>query len=251
MGGCLMGMYLTGVYLMSVCLLAVYLMSVHLISMHLTPAMSVNRLSLQLFNNYNAAPNPAAVSAIQLQVINACVPANFTNHANEVFTPLGCPGFGIKARYLRCQAMFHYNSNVAPNLVNLERAWRSRQAPLMSEEGRASHRDTLHRYTPHRRVSHSRVPHGRVPQDFPQSFKPGPLHGSEVDEDERDDRTKSEVLTVNLAGAFIRLALLEAKKAFQHIDDNNQPVVSDTNWSQYTCEALTAFLDNPDQDEYI
>jgi hypothetical protein len=137
MGGCLMGMYLTGVYLMSVCLLAVYLMSVHLISMHLTPAMSVNRLSLQLFNNYNAvqahanaAPNPAAVSAIQLQVINACVPANFTNHANEVFTPLGCPGFGIKARWLRCQAMFHYNPNVAPNLVNLERAWRSREAPL-------------------------------------------------------------------------------------------------------------------------
>jgi hypothetical protein len=26
--------------------------------------------------------------------------------------------------------MFHYNPNVAPNLVNLERAWRSRQAPL-------------------------------------------------------------------------------------------------------------------------
>jgi hypothetical protein len=42
------------------------------------PAMSVNRLSLQLFNNYNAvqahantAPKPAAVSAIRLQVINA------------------------------------------------------------------------------------------------------------------------------------------------------------------------------------
>jgi hypothetical protein len=98
------------------------------------PAMSVNRLSLQLFNNYNAAPNPAAVSAIQLQVINACVPANFANHTNEVFMPLGC--FGIKTRCLRCQAMFHYNPNVAPNLVNLERAWRRRQAPLnhLSEE---------------------------------------------------------------------------------------------------------------------
>jgi len=48
-----------------------------------------------------------------------------------------------------------------------------------------------------------------------------------------------------------RLALLEAKRAFQRIDDNNRPVVSDANWSQYTCEALTAFLDNPDQDEYI
>jgi hypothetical protein len=103
------------------------------------PAMSVNRLSLQLFNNYNAvqahanaAPNPAAVSAIRLQVINAWrgIPANFANHANEVFTPLGYPGFEIKARCLRCQAMFHYNLNVAPNLVNLERAWRSRKAPL-------------------------------------------------------------------------------------------------------------------------
>jgi len=145
-----------------------------------------------------------------------------------------------------------------------------------------------------------------------ESFKPGSLHGSEVDEDEHDDRTKSEVLTVNLAGAFIRyvlnfcaeqnpeneamlqfredpyrvrydlpklsldatddggiwvmttkepgvspwvwksrLALLEAKKAFQRIDDNNQPVVSDAHWSQYTCEALTALLDDSDQNEYI
>jgi hypothetical protein len=145
-----------------------------------------------------------------------------------------------------------------------------------------------------------------------ESFEPGSPHGGEVDEDEHDNRTKSEVLTVNLAGAFIRyvlnfcaeqnpenetmlefredpyrvrydlpklnldatddggiwvvatkepgvspwvwksrLALLEAKKAFQRIDDNNRPVVSDANWSQYTCEALTAFLDNPDQDEYI
>lgn len=140
----------------------------------------------------------------------------------------------------------------------------------------------------------------------------GSPHGSEVDEDEHDNRTKSEVLTANLAGAFIRyvlnfcaeqnpknetmlefredpyrvrydlpklkldatddggiwvvatkksgvspwtwesrLALLEAKKAFQRIDDKYQPVVSDANWSQYTCEALTAFLDNPDQNEYI
>jgi hypothetical protein len=47
------------------------------------------------------------------------------------------------------------------------------------------------------------------------------------------------------------LALLEAKRAFQSIDVNNQPVVSDANWSQYTCEALTAFLDNLDQDEYV
>ena len=145
-----------------------------------------------------------------------------------------------------------------------------------------------------------------------ESFELGSLHGGEVDEDEHDNRTKSEVLTVNLAGAFIRyvlnfcaeqdpenktmlefredpyrvrydlpelkldatddggiwvvatkkpgvspwlwksrLALLEAKKAFQRIDDNNRPVVSDANWSQYTCEALTAFLDNPRRDEYI
>ena len=145
-----------------------------------------------------------------------------------------------------------------------------------------------------------------------ESFKPGSPHGGEVDEDEHDDRTKSEVQTVNLAGAFIRyvlnfcaeqkpenetmlefrenphrvrhglhklsldatddggiwevetetlgaspwvwtsrLVLLEAKKAFQRIDDNNRPVVSDAHWSQYTCEALTALLDNSDQDEYI
>ena len=48
-----------------------------------------------------------------------------------------------------------------------------------------------------------------------------------------------------------RLALLEAKKAFQRIDDNNRPVVSDAHWSQYTCEALTALVDNSDQDEHI
>ena len=40
-----------------------------------------------------------------------------------------------------------------------------------------------------------------------ESFEPGSPHGSEVDEDEHDNRTKSEVLTVNLAGAFIRYVL--------------------------------------------
>jgi hypothetical protein len=150
------------------------------------------------------------------------------------------------------------------------------------------------------------------PRSSQQSFELASLYGGEVDEDEHDDRTKSEVLSVNLAGAFIRyvlnfcagqnpasktmlefrevpdrvrydlpnlridatddggiwvvatrqqgkspwvwkrrVALLEAKKAFQRIDDNNRPVVSDANLSQYTCEALTACLDNPDQNEYI
>ncbi|OCK88166.1 uncharacterized protein K441DRAFT_700744 [Cenococcum geophilum 1.58] len=45
-----------------------------------------------------------------------------------------------------------------------------------------------------------------------------------------------------------RLALLEAKKAFRCIDDDNQPVVPDANLSQYTCEALTACLSYPDRD---
>jgi hypothetical protein len=149
-------------------------------------------------------------------------------------------------------------------------------------------------------------------QSSQECFELASSHGGEVDEDEHNNRTKSEVLTVNLAGAFIRyvlnfcaeqdpenktmlefredpyrarydlaklkldatddggiwvvtteapgvspwawksrLALLEAKKAFQRIDDNNKPVVSDANWSQYTCEALTACLNNPNQDEYI
>lgn len=48
-----------------------------------------------------------------------------------------------------------------------------------------------------------------------------------------------------------RLALLDAKKAFQYIDDDNQPVVSDAHLSQYTCEALTACLNYPYEDEYI
>lgn len=46
-----------------------------------------------------------------------------------------------------------------------------------------------------------------------------------------------------------RLALLDAKKAFQCIDDDNQPVVSDAHLSQYTCEALTACLNYPYEDE--
>jgi hypothetical protein len=37
-----------------------------------------------------------------------------------------------------------------------------------------------------------------------ESFWLGTPHGGEVDEDEHDNRTKSEVLTVNLAVAFIR-----------------------------------------------
>jgi hypothetical protein len=144
------------------------------------------------------------------------------------------------------------------------------------------------------------------------TFELGSSYGSEIDEGEHCDRTKSEVITANLAGAFIRyvlnfcagqkpatrwmlqfreepvreqfnlhsikidatddggiwevkteepgkdlwmwerrLALLEAKKAFQRIDNNNQPVTSDACWSQYTCEALTACLKYPDQNEYI
>jgi hypothetical protein len=145
-----------------------------------------------------------------------------------------------------------------------------------------------------------------------QSYRPGSSNGDGVDNDEHIDRTKSEVLTVNLAGAFIqyvlnfcagqdpgnrailefreepvrercslsslrvdatddggiwtvetvepgkspwtwgrRLALLEAKNAFRLIDNDGRPVVSDAHLSQYTCEALTAYLNYPDQDEYI
>ena len=47
------------------------------------------------------------------------------------------------------------------------------------------------------------------------------------------------------------MALLEAKIAFQTIDDNDRPVLSGANLSQYTCEALTAFLDNPSETKYI
>lgn len=155
-------------------------------------------------------------------------------------------------------------------------------------------------------------PHQSSQQSSQQSYRTGSSNGDGVDNDEHTDRTKSEILTVNLAGAFIRyvlnfcaeqepeseamlefredpvrvrhnvsslrvdatddggiwrvqtkergkspwtwerrLALLEAKKVFQSIDDNNQPVVSDAHLSQYTCEALTACLNYPDQDEYI
>lgn len=48
-----------------------------------------------------------------------------------------------------------------------------------------------------------------------------------------------------------RLALLEAKRAFQRIDDDNRAVVPDANWAQYTCEALTSYLEYPDQKEYV
>lgn len=135
------------------------------------------------------------------------------------------------------------------------------------------------------------------------SYHAGSSNGSEVDEDQHTDQTKSEVITVNLALAFIRyvlnfcagqkpkagsmvkfrgelirerntenalkfdatddgsiwdvwtnmpgkvpwewgkrLAILEAAKAFHHIDRENRAVVSDANWAQYTCEALTACL---------
>jgi hypothetical protein len=48
-----------------------------------------------------------------------------------------------------------------------------------------------------------------------------------------------------------RLALLEAMKAFQCIDVNNRPEISDGQLSQYTCEALTACIDNEKNgDEY-
>lgn len=172
---------------------------------------------------------------------------------------------------------------------------------------------TPHQGPPEQAASEDQQDGSSEPEHSSQeSFKPGSPHGNEIDEDKHDNRTKSEVLTVNLAGAFIRyvlnfcaeqdpenktmlefredpyrarydlpklkldatddggiwvvateapgvspwawksrLALLEAKKAFQHIGDDNQPVVSDANWSQYTCEALTACLDNPNQDEYI
>ena len=145
-----------------------------------------------------------------------------------------------------------------------------------------------------------------------QSYRPGSSNGDGVDNDEHIDRTKSEVLTVNLAGAFIqyvlnfcagqdpgngtilefreepvrercslsslrvdatddggiwtvetkepgkspwtwgkRLALLEAKRVFRSINNDGRPVVSDDHLSQYTCEALTAYLNYPNQDEYI
>ena len=151
------------------------------------------------------------------------------------------------------------------------------------------------------------------PTESQQSFDPNSSNCSEFGEDKHADRTKPEILTVNLAGAFIRyvlnfcaeqdpekgilaefreepirmtynlnnhlkidatddggiwsvgtkekdnrpwiwrrrLALLEAKKAFQRIDINNRPEISDRQLSQYTCEALTACIDNEKNgDEY-
>jgi hypothetical protein len=48
-----------------------------------------------------------------------------------------------------------------------------------------------------------------------------------------------------------RLALLEAKRTFQHIDDDHRPGLSDDNLAQYTCETLTACLENSEEDEYV
>jgi hypothetical protein len=48
-----------------------------------------------------------------------------------------------------------------------------------------------------------------------------------------------------------RLALLEGKKAFQRIDDDNRPGLSDDHLAQYTCEALTACLDPKGLGEYV
>jgi hypothetical protein len=48
-----------------------------------------------------------------------------------------------------------------------------------------------------------------------------------------------------------RLALLEAKRAFKHIDDDNRPGLSDNYLAQYTCEALTACLDSSALDECV
>lgn len=48
-----------------------------------------------------------------------------------------------------------------------------------------------------------------------------------------------------------RLVLLEAKRAFGDIDDGHQPTVSDAHLAQYTCEALSAFLEDQTQNEYV
>jgi hypothetical protein len=48
-----------------------------------------------------------------------------------------------------------------------------------------------------------------------------------------------------------RLALLEAKRAFQRIDDDNRPGLSDDHLAQYTCETLTACLDPSVPDECV
>jgi len=181
---------------------------------------------------------------------------------------------------------------------------------VSSEDIQISSSDTEEAASAYQQVRSS--PPQSSQQSSQQSYRPGSSNGDGVDNDEHTDRTKSEVLTVNLAGAFIRyvlnfcagqnprngamlefredpvrvpcslyslrvdatddggiwtvetmnrgkspwmwggrLALLEAKKAFQSIDDKGRPVVSDAHLSQYTCEALTAYLNYPGQDEYI
>jgi hypothetical protein len=169
---------------------------------------------------------------------------------------------------------------------------------------------------PSKRTQTSASPQSESPsasQLSRSSYKPGSSNGGKVDEDEHINRTKPEILTVNLAGAFIRyvlnfcaeqkptnkmliefreepvqrvcrdlnhlkisatddggiwrvvtkgqgkhpwtwsnrLALLEAKKAFQRIDDDNRPEISDAQLAQYTCEALTACLDPKSENEYV
>ncbi|KAK4653907.1 hypothetical protein QC762_510640 [Podospora pseudocomata] len=52
--------------------------------------------------------------------------ARFANHANERCLPMTVPDFAVKARCLRCQALFRYNVNHpdALGLVGAEAAWR-------------------------------------------------------------------------------------------------------------------------------
>ncbi|VBB80925.1 Putative protein of unknown function [Podospora comata] len=52
--------------------------------------------------------------------------ARFANHANERCLPMTVPDFAVKARCLRCQALFRYNVNHAdaPGLVGAEADWR-------------------------------------------------------------------------------------------------------------------------------
>ncbi|KAK0716564.1 hypothetical protein B0T21DRAFT_375121 [Apiosordaria backusii] len=51
---------------------------------------------------------------------------HFVNHANERCLPMTVPDFAVKARCLRCQALFRYNANHAdaPGLPAAEAAWR-------------------------------------------------------------------------------------------------------------------------------
>ncbi len=149
----------------------------------------------------------------------------------------------------------------------------------------------------------------------PESVELASSDDGEIDEDGQEDRTKSEVLTINLAGVFgryvlnfcagvagqnpekktmlefreepyrvshqtahlrinatddggiwvvetkqpgkspwvwtRRVALLEAKRAFQSINGKSRRTVRDTHLLQYRCEALSACLDEPDRNEYI